>query len=71
MLYVAGFSGAILTALFLALVARELELTTQQKYLARFVDLHAVGKTIQKDSANIIQECTLDLFYRIFKNSFI
>ena len=50
-----GASGAILTALFLALVSRELELTTPQKYLTRFVDLHKNEKNIQIKAANLIK----------------
>ena len=52
-----GFSGALLTALFLALVARKLELSTSQKYFLRLVTLAEIDKKIKNGAAAIIQYC--------------
>ena len=50
-----GFSGSVLTAMFLALVARQMELSSAEKYLLRMVDLSWTSKNIEKQALSLLR----------------
>ena len=50
-----AFVGAVLTAMFLALVARQLTLSTSQKYLLRLMKLINLEKEIKVQAIRLIQ----------------
>ena len=50
-------------AMFLALVSRQLELSTGEKYLIRLLDLAGTSRSIKDLAAEIIQNCMLSNIY--------